>query len=237
MKAMIFAAGEGRRMRPLTLATPKPLLRVEHKSLLEHLIIKLHDAGIDEIVVNVSYLAEQIRNELKLIDLKGMTCHLSLENTLLETGGALKYALSHFDSEPFLVVNSDVWCDVDLGSFMASSLSDDRLAHLLMVPCPEHNANGDFLLDDNGFVCLKGNEPLAETCTPYTFAGISMIHPELIRHYAPERLIFPFRDLLFPAINNKCVTGSLYKGYWLDVGTPTRLDELREYVAFNSLNT
>lgn len=227
MKAMIFAAGEGRRMRPLTLATPKPLLRVGDRSLLEHLIYKLHIAGIEEVVINVSYLADQILTMLKTVDLNGIRCHVSVEEQPLETGGALKRALPYLGDEPFLLVNSDVWCDLNLAALSSHPLPDGVLAHLVLVESPEHNQQGDFVIAEHGLVRRKREGDSAKDCL--TFTGISIIHPGLIKRYEVEKEIFPLRELLYPAIAKSQVTAEYFPGFWSDIGTPERLESLRDH--------
>lgn len=225
MKAMIFAAGEGRRMRPLTLATPKPLLRVGDCSLLEHLIRRLQAAGITELVLNVSYLADQIITALKRVDLNGMPCHVSVEEQPLETGGGLKRALPYLGDEPFVLVNSDVWCDIDFHRLMNHAMSADVLGHLVLVESPNHNHGGDFVINEHAQVRNKSELDGPADCL--TFSGVSVIRPELVRLFSSERDVFPLRDLLYKGIEANQITGEYFPGYWSDVGTPERLDEVR----------
>lgn len=225
MKAMVFAAGEGRRMRPLTLATPKPLLRVGNLSLLEHLIRKLQAAGVHELVLNVSYLADQILKSLRQMDLDDMQVHVSVEEQPLETGGGLKRALPYLGDEPFLLINSDVWSDISLSVLKKHVLAEGVLAHLVLVESPEHNHHGDFVFGDGARVRLKRDADAAQDCL--TFAGVSVIDPQLISKYSDQREIFPLRDILFKAIEAGEVTGEYYPGFWSDVGTPERLESVR----------
>ena len=225
MKAMIFAAGEGRRMRPLTLTTPKPLLPVGDYSLLEHLIRRLQAAGISDLVINVSYLAEQVIAALERIDLNGMACQVSVEERPLETGGGLKRALPYLGDAPFLLVNSDVWFDIDYRNVVNEGLPASALAHLLLVASPQHNQSGDFVINQRGQVHVKSDTDQPADCL--TFSGVSVIHPELVHRYSDEREVFPLRDLLHGAIIDKRVTGEYATAYWSDVGTPERLEDVR----------
>lgn len=226
VKAMIFAAGEGRRMRPLTLATPKPLLRVGQQSLLQHLIDKLYAAGITELVVNAAYLADQVLKAIQMMDLKGMPCYVSVEEQPLETGGGLKRALPYLGEAPFLLVNSDVWCDFDLAALCKRTLQSDLLAHLVLVESPAHNRSGDFVLRQSGLLRHRMEQDGISDCL--TFSGISLMKPEFVRRYSDEREVFPLRDMLNRALEESSVTGELFAGYWSDVGTPERLEQVRK---------
>lgn len=223
-RAMILAAGKGERMRPLTDHCPKPLLRVHGKTLIEHAIDRVKAAGIHQLVINVSYLGEQIERHLGDGSALGVHIHYSREPmTPLETGGGIAKALSLLiqeGEEPFLLVNADVWCDYPLVQ-LQQALKHGQLAHLVLVTNPSHNSKGDFALGDNNRVQM-----LAKENTGHTFSGISVIHPQLFRRYAPAKEKFPLRDLLVQAIANREVSGEVYKGVWVDVGTPERLAAL-----------
>lgn len=225
MKAMIFAAGEGRRMRPLTLATPKPLLRIGELSMLEHLVRRLISAGVTELVMNVSYLADQIITALGNMELEGISVHVSVEEYCLETGGGLVRALPYLGSEPFLLLNADVWSELNFVDLIAHGLPDGRLAHLVLVESPEHNHRGDFVIEHCGRVRRRQASDEPHDCL--TFAGISVIHPDLIHRYASSEEIFPLRDLFYAAIDDDAISGEFYPGFWSDVGTPDRLDFVR----------
>ncbi|WP_370981250.1 nucleotidyltransferase family protein [Agaribacterium sp. ZY112] len=227
MKAMIFAAGEGRRMRPLTLEKPKPLLLAGSCSLLEHQLQKLIAAGVSECVINVSYLAEQIETALKQMDLGGITLSLSFEEEPLETGGGLLKALPLLGHEPFLLVNADVWTDYDYSQLLKRSLDEGELAHLVLIPNPPFKETGDF-----DFTCGERIGPLAASQEAgWTFSGISLIDPRLISAYSKARSIFPMKEALLEAMHANRVTGSIFKGEWDDIGTPERLLSLQQRLA------
>lgn len=231
MKAMIFAAGEGRRMHPLTLATPKPLLRVGGVSLLEHQIRRLKAVGTRQFVINVAYLADQIITELKDMDLTGLQCDVSVEEQPLETGGGLLRALPYLGREPFLLMNADVWSALDLKRLVSTKLKDSVLAHLVMVPNPTFHPEGDFALAPDGQVSDKSEclDVLA-----YTYSGISIIRPELIENFYAEEERFPLKAPLICAMKDGKVSGELYTGEWCDIGTPERLEDVRAaYVHVN----
>ncbi|GGC87950.1 N-acetylmuramate alpha-1-phosphate uridylyltransferase MurU [Vreelandella lutescens] len=219
MKAMILAAGLGKRMRPLTDHCPKPLLPVAGKPLIVHHLERLARAGINEVVINVSYRAEQIISALGDGSAYQMRIHWSQEDSPLETGGGIQRALPQLGSEPFLLINGDVWCDY-LPS--ASALAEGDLAHLILVDNPDHHPGGDFLLHQ-GRVTMSGDPRL-------TFAGISVIRPALVADEPPGA--FALAPLLKCAMADQRVSGEHFSGHWVDVGTPERLAELDQHLQF-----
>ena len=228
MQAMILAAGLGTRMRPLTDHTPKPMLKVAGKPLLEHQLERLFAAGIKRIVINTSYLAEQIEDFI-LSHKWPAEITLSYEPEPLETAGGLQQALRQdrlSADEPILLVNGDIWCDYNLSQLIKDgklNLAQEQLAHLVLVNNPEHNPTGDFGLLNNQ-IQNKAQDPNNQ----YTFSGISLIDPKLIPMDQPTPIALA--PLLRQAATGNKVSGELYQGYWLDVGTPDRLDVLAQYL-------
>lgn len=219
MKAMIFAAGLGKRMRPLTEHTPKPLLKVGGKPLIEHTIIKLRKAGITEIVINIAYLGEQIKSYLKDGSQFGVSIVYSRESEPLDTGGGIYQALELLGSAPFILINSDIWTDFPVEQLIRLPLDKDNLGHLIVVPNPEHNGCGDFCLSANGKVVLHGEEK-------WTYSGICLLSPSLVSQYPDRRRIFPLREVFCYAMEKDALTGELFEGEWRDIGTPQRLETL-----------
>ncbi len=215
MKAMILAAGRGERMRPLTDTTPKPLLEVGGKPLIVWHIERLAVAGFREIVINIAYLGYKIPEALGDGSRWGVRISYSDEQKegKLETLGGIVKALPLLqESDPFLIVNGDVWCDAPFDPH--KRLAEDKLAHLLLVPNPPHNLKGDF-----------GLEGRRVTDVPrYTFAGIGYYSPKLFAEVPYGRA--PLAPLLYKAIREGSVSGELYRGAWYDIGTPQRLTEL-----------
>ncbi|WP_187407891.1 N-acetylmuramate alpha-1-phosphate uridylyltransferase MurU [Saccharophagus sp. K07] len=218
MKAMILAAGEGRRMRPLTLATPKPLLQVKGISLIEHHIRRLKAAGISEFVINIAYLGEQIRTALGDGSQWNVRIDYSAEPEPLETAGAILHALPLLGDQPFLLVNGDVWTDYPFARLIQAPIR--KRGHLVLVENPAHKLTGDFSLDANNAIQELDGE------TSFTFSGISVLTPSLIAEYPQKRAQFPLREIFSWAIQNRQLTGEFYEGVWCDVGTPERLQEL-----------
>jgi MurNAc alpha-1-phosphate uridylyltransferase len=213
--AIILAAGEGRRMKPLTDTRPKPLIKVAEKSLLERHIEGLAGAGFTEIVVNASYFASQIVDFCDDRQFGDVRVTVVVEETPLETAGGIVNALPLLGERPFVVVNGDVYTDFPLARLQAFDLQDD-LAHLVMAPNPEHHPAGDFVLK-NGRL-LAGGQPRV------TYAGLSVMSPQLFEGMKPGKSAL--RPLLDTAIIEARLSGQLWSGLWSDVGTPARLREL-----------
>lgn len=225
MKAMILAAGLGKRMRPLTDALPKPLLAVGGKPLLVHHLERLQQLGVTEFVINTAYLGEKIEAALGDGSAYGVSIEYSREQEPLETGGGLLHALPLLGDEPFLLVNGDIWTDYPFGQLLALRLAEDQLGHLVLVPNPRHHQQGDFALHDGR---LLHNTELDQG---FTFSGISLLRPQLIGEYSERRQTFPLREALAEGIAQSRLGGEVYAGAWWDIGTPERLRELDELLS------
>ncbi|HWP94988.1 MAG TPA: nucleotidyltransferase family protein [Gammaproteobacteria bacterium] len=218
-KAMILAAGRGERMRPLTDAIPKPLLPVGGRPLIEWHIEALARAGIREIVINTSWLAERIRDALGDGTRWGVHIVYSHEGEEpLETAGGIRHALPWLEPGPFLAVNGDIFTDFPFASL---ALPAGMLAHLVLVENPAHHTRGDFVLCD-GVVREEGGPR-------FTFAGIGVYDPALFHGLAPGKA--PLAPLLRQAMRLGRVSGEPYGGRWFDVGTPERLAALEAMLA------
>jgi N-acetyl-alpha-D-muramate 1-phosphate uridylyltransferase len=218
MKAMVLAAGRGERLRPLTDMLPKPLLSVRGKPVIVWTIERLARAGITELVINHAHLGHKIEEALGDGRAFGVAIRYSPEAEALETAGGIANALPLLGSQPFIVVNGDVYCDFDFSTLRRHTLAG-RLAHLVLVANPEHNAAGDFVLD--------GSRVAMEGATRYTFSGIALYRPELfagVERGAKAKLA----PLLTQAIRQGRVEGELHRGTWHDVGTPQRLAALNQ---------
>ncbi|WP_323845658.1 N-acetylmuramate alpha-1-phosphate uridylyltransferase MurU [Microbulbifer magnicolonia] len=216
--AMVLAAGFGKRMRPLTDRTPKPLLPVAGKPLIEYALERLAAIGVKRVVINLGHLGQMIRERLGNGERWGLEICYSVEREEepLETAGGIIKALPLLGEEPFLVVNGDVWCDFDLARWLARPLPADCPGRLLMVPNPPHNPEGDFGIDGG---LLSG------TVKPrYTFAGISWLRPQVLTEYPKVRTCFGLGEVF--TYNEDRLQAELYEGDWCDVGTPERLQRL-----------
>lgn len=225
MKAMILAAGLGQRMRPLTDHLPKPLLEVGGKPLLQYHLEALQVAGVENVIINLAYLGDKIRAFVGDGSRFGLQVEYSVEPEPLETGGALLQALPLLGTESFLLINGDVWSEFSLASLIHRKLLPSQLGHLVLVPNPDFHPAGDFALADNGFLINDINTDR------YTFAGISLLSPEIIRSYPDARDKFPLGEVLRYGINQKKLTGEVFAGRWSDVGTPERLLALQEILS------
>lgn len=232
-QAFILAAGEGRRMRPLTNDCPKPLLKVGDKCLIELHIERLVAAGITDIVINVAYLAEQIIQHLGDGQRYGANIRYSHEDKPLETGGGLYKALPLMAGAPFVLVNGDVWTDLDFAQLVRRREVADQVASgasfLFLVENPEHNRNGDFHLSVSG---ASQEAPafglLDQDAAPrLTYSGVSVLHPHTIRDYSQAREVFPLLEVFRAQMAKRLLLGECHIGDWIDVGTPERLQALR----------
>lgn len=221
MKAMILAAGLGKRMRPLTDNLPKPLLMAGGKSLIEHQLLRLKNAGITEVVINLAYLGEKIQQALKDGSQWGMQLHYSHEPEPLETAGAIQQALPILGRQPFLLLNADVWCDLDLSALVAIASQLDHHGHLVLVENPGHNQQGDFALAKAGLLQLAQAQD-----TAYTYSGIAVLQPEIISQYPRQRPKYPLREVFEHSIAQGRLSAEVYRGDWRDIGTPERLAQL-----------
>lgn len=212
MKAMILAAGKGERMRPLTLHTPKPLLPVAGKPLIQWHIDALAAASVHQLVINHAWLGEQLQQYFGDGSAFAVQIQWSAEGEALETGGGIRKALPLLGEAPFILVNGDVWTDYD---FTALALPQGMLAHLVLIANPEHNLNGDFVLHEG----MISNPQAGEA--GFTYSGIAVLHPELLADQPIAA--FKLAPLLRAAAEQGRVSGEYFAGAWIDVGTPQRL--------------
>lgn len=232
-KAMIFAAGEGKRMQPLTLHTPKPLLKVAGKPLIFWHLENLAAQGIKQVIINVSYLGQQIIDAIQDGAAWGLEVSYSVETTPLETGGGLLQAKALLGEEPFLLINGDVWLS-ELPQLPAAT--EDELLFMLLVDNPAHHPQGDFFFEKNSG--LLANQPDAGMQSK-TFAGISRINPAMLDEQWLDKAYdkayqagdaFILSPLLRLMIDKQRAKAALVTGHWVDVGTPERLTELNAHL-------
>lgn len=215
MRAMILAAGLGSRMRPLTDTLPKPLLEVKGKPLIVWHLEKLARNGFKEVVINIAHLGYMIPEYLGDGSKYGIKIFYSDEQEIgaLESAGGIKKALPLLGDKPFLVVNGDVFTAYE---FDSSFELKDKKAHLILVPNPPHNPQGDFALKDD--LVLNSAKEM------FTFSGIGYYHPSFFDGVALQKS--PLAPLLRDSIERKSVSAEIFKNMWHDVGTPQRLEEI-----------
>ncbi len=231
---MILAAGRGERMRPLTDSCPKPLLKVRGVALIEHHIRNLVAAGIRDIVINHAWLGEQLIAHLGRGERFDANISYSEEVVALETAGGIIKALpllAEQDDEVFLVINGDIYCDLQFAHLPV--LAPEYSAHLMLVTNPEHNPNGDFQLENGVLVNPKGNKQ-----NTYTFSGIALYRKSFFKQFfkqhsatkydnvMSQEAVKPLAPMLRAAADQQQVSANVMHSDWTDVGTPERLAKL-----------
>lgn len=223
--AMILAAGRGERMRPLTDHTPKPLLQVGGRSLIEHHLDKLAAAGFRRVVINHARLGEQIVAAVGDGSRWGVQVRFSAEKDPLETAGGIANALALIDSDVFAVVNADIFSDYDYAMLRAAAdlirANPTRVAHLVLVDNPAHNSTGDF--------ALENDEVVLDSANRLTFSGLAAYRATMFATVSPGEKQ-PLGPMLRFEAQCGRVSGEHYRGCWTDVGTPERLARLNEFL-------
>ncbi len=214
MKAMILAAGLGSRMRPLTDSCPKPLLKAGGKALIDYHLEKLAAAGMSEVVVNSAWLSEQLVDYLGSGQRYGLRIHHSPERQPLETAGGIVKALPLLGEQPFLLINGDIWTDLDFVPLLGMK---PESAHLLLTGNPDHNPGGDFSISPSGKLQPAGRHAL-------TFMGVSVWQPSVFADLAEGKR--PLRPIIDALLAEQKITAEAFQGQWWDIGTPERLQQL-----------
>lgn len=218
MKAIILAAGRGERLRPLTDHTPKPLTTVQGKPLLGRHLEQLQNAGFKDVVINVCWLKEKIKDFVNHQAPHELNIQISDEgNQALETGGGIRKALPLLGKSPFLAISADVFTDFNFNELPV--MSDQQLVHLVLVENPKHHPDGDFALSGERMLLKQSDQP------SYTYSGIGLFHPELFTGFEAGT-VFKLAPLIKEAIKQRRATAQVHAGQWSDVGTLERLDEL-----------
>lgn len=215
MKAMILAAGKGERLRPLTLHTPKPLVRAAGVPLIEYHLRALTRAGFTDVVINHAWLGQQIEDYLGDGERFGLRIQYSPEGEPLETGGGIFKALPLLGAEPFVVVNGDIFTDYDFANLRRPL---QGCAHLVLVDNPPHHPSGDFLLQDGQVADAVAGHAIL------TYSGIAVLNPALFA--GCQAGAFKLAPLLRSAMAAGAVSGERFAGRWVDVGTHERLAEV-----------
>jgi len=214
--AMILAAGRGERLRPLTDNTPKPLLRVNNRCLIEYHLLALKKAGITDVVINLHYRAQDIIDALGHGDHYGLRLHYSHEQTqALGVGGGIHNSLPQLGNEPFILISADLWTDYPLEKLLKQQT---EAYHLILVDNPPYHSVGDFSLDQDNKLL---NNP-----KKLTYAGIALMHPQLLADSPGGYL--PLKPLLDEGIKSGLATGEHYSGTWINIGTAKELEQAKQ---------
>jgi len=227
---MVLAAGLGRRLSPITNKTPKPLVKIADRSLLDHAIDRLVVAGVECVVVNIHYLAEKIKQHLA--GRKDLEIIISSEETsLLETGGGVKKAIEHFADQPFYVLNADVfWLNGPTEALgrMVEQWDEEKMDVLLMlhstVEAYGYSGMGDFEADAIG----KLSRRLEREITPYLFTGVQIMQPRVFEDSPDGK--FSLNFIYDKAIESDRLFGVVHDGEWFHIGTPEGLLEVENYM-------
>tara|TARA_B110000008_G_C16819143_1_gene503900 strand:+ start:75 stop:725 length:651 start_codon:yes stop_codon:yes gene_type:complete len=210
MRAMILASGRGNRMMPLTRDIPKAMLKIGNVTLIEDKIIKLAESGFNEIIINVGYLGSYIIDHVGDGSKYGVDIHISNEGEMpIGTAEGIRKVINKFNDKPFIVVNADIWTNY-LFIDLINKLQDNHLAHLILTENPSHH-DGDFSID--GKMISVGND--------FTFTGIGVYKPELFNNYSDKELGTILKK-------ERNISVEVYKGLWSDIGTPDRLNRVRQ---------
>ena len=215
MKAMILAAGHGKRLQPLTETMPKPMIPIASEPLIVHQIRWLRHAGISEIVINLHHLGAQIENKLGRGADLGVHITYCHEEELLGTGGAIVNALPFLLPGPFMVLNGDIWTNYPFKQLVQSP---PVTTHLVLTPKPNHRESGDFCLEDNLVRRSEKND--------LVFCGIGVLTEEILSH-APDNIFSITQDLYFKRLSHNEITGEIYEGTWFDIGSHDQLKAVR----------
>lgn len=238
MKAMIFAAGKGKRLHPVTKDKPKALVKAGGKTLLEHAIEKLAEAGFRDIIINTHHFSDQIREFIEKKHLAGINLTISDESDLLlDTGGGLKKAQWFFDNNsPFLAYNVDIISDINLENMLDFHLQSEAMATLAVL----NRQTSRYLLFDNNYK-LHGwrNHNTGEKKIPtdthkelyeLAFSGLQILSPELFKYF-PDKKVFSVIDVYTSLSKNIPISGYLHNNKnWFDVGTQEKLSRAEKYL-------
>jgi NDP-sugar pyrophosphorylase family protein len=235
MKAMIFAAGIGKRLGEITQTGPKALVKINGKSILRIAVEKVSYHGFDEIIINVHHFAGMVEDEINELIKEGYTISVSDErDQLLETGGGLYKARWFFDDKPFLLYNADIITDLDLTAMYRFHIADNRLATLAVA---KRNHDRLFLADSNGIICGWLNKQTGERIIarieekPFSeigFSGIHVVNPEIF-NFMNEGIYSMTSLYLNLAATQRICTYRHDNDFWADIGTPEELSKIRRH--------
>lgn len=221
MKVAVLAAGKGTRLQPLTLTTPKPLLKVAGRCLLDYLLERLSSARLTDVLINAHHLSAELQDYVGDGGRWGLSVSWFVEPALMDTGGALLNMLPSIGDQPCIVISADIWTEYPLKRLIDVA-HRVRGMHLMMVPNPSFNPEGDFSFEPPELTHGRLQERVV---TPsYNYGGYAVVHPSLIR--AQQEAKFPLKRLMDLALKQQACTGDVWQGQWFNVGTPEELQQL-----------
>ncbi|MBL7794462.1 MAG: nucleotidyltransferase family protein [Saprospiraceae bacterium] len=233
MKAMLFAAGLGTRLHPLTLSRPKALVEVGGKTLLEHALRHLQRNGCESVIINVHYLASQI---IEWLDKNSFEMEIAISDEtdlLLDTGGGLQKAAWFLKDAPFLVYNTDILTNMNLAEFYRRHCAGDALATLAVRRRPSSRY---LLFDENGLLCgwqhAKSGETRLSRAVPnpqaLAFSGIHAVNPAIFNFMPANKQVFSMIDVYLHAAETQSIQAYPHDAdIWFDIGTPAALEQVR----------
>lgn len=227
--AMLLAAGLGERLRPLTLTTPKPLIPVAGHPLIEYNLTLLKKFGVKEVMINLHHLGEKIRDELGDGKKWGLQLHYSEEKTILGTGGGVKKVENFFGRESFFLLNADILIDLDLQKLVSLHQAQKALATLVVIPSHREDIKNWIFLDDESHVLSIGEKASLPNAKKTIFSGVHLIEPEVLEQLPENKASCIIQDAYMPLLKDgKKLSGLSFSGYWQDLGTPQRYEEVKE---------
>jgi mannose-1-phosphate guanylyltransferase len=228
MQAVIIAGGKGTRLQPLTFGSPKPMLPILDRPFLSWMVERCQQAGVTDILMNVRYQAEHIQNYFGEGEKLGVKIRYVVEETALDTAGAMKLAEPYYTGEPLIVFNADILTDLDLRALMEAHRKTQAQATITLTRVEDPTAFGLVELAEDGSVVAAFREkPTAAEAAQLGIdtvnAGTYILNPEIFAQY-PNNQPLSFERTVFPDLlaQKQRVTGFIWDGYWMDLGTPAK---------------
>lgn len=227
MQAVIIAGGKGTRLQPLTFGSPKPMLPILDRPFLSWMVERCQQAGITDILMNVRYQAEQIQDYFGDGEAFGVKIRYVIEETALDTAGAMKLAEPYYTGDSLIVFNADILTDLDLGALIEAHEQTQAKATLTLTRVEDPTAFGLVELSDDGSVVAFREKPTAEEAAKLGIdtvnAGTYILEPDIFAQY-PDNQPLSFERTVFPDLltQQQRVTGFIWDGYWMDLGTPAK---------------
>jgi NDP-sugar pyrophosphorylase family protein len=227
--AMLLAAGLGERLRPLTLSTPKPLIPISSRPLIEYNLRLLKKYGVEKVVINLFHLGEKIESFLGDGKRFGLKIEYSPESQLLGTGGGVKAAENFFDKKTFFLMNADILIDLNLTKLFQAHQEKKALATLAVSPSIREDVKNWVFVDTDQRILDIGEKAPSAGALKTIFTGAHVIEPEVLDLLPKGKKSCIIQDAYLPLLRKgKALNGYLFDGYWRDLGTPERYEEVKK---------